>query len=338
MSMSKEMKAGEGYIVIDMGTTNTRIRYVEDGRILSSFKEKTGVRDTAISGSTAALSETLRRGTAACLADCGKEFDDLKGIVASGMITSNLGLLEVPHQEAPAGVKELCGGIREKLFPDIAPLPIAFIPGVKNHVEGGISDLDFEGMDMMRGEEVEAIGALRLSGGAGKLVYISPGSHTKFVFIDEKQRITSCGTTLAGELLWALSAETILADSIPDTLISEIDETYIRMGMEAEKKYGFTKTCFLTRIMDVFTGASPNARANFIAGAIAGCDMRAVGKELDDESCTVVIGGNDSLGMLYRCVLEHSGCAADRIRILSRETLEEASAAAAVEIYRGRFA
>ena len=66
------------------------------------------------------------------------------------MITSDMGLLEIPHVPAPASVGDLHDAMRTQTFPEIAPFPIHFIPGVRNFA--GPVDLDnFGMMDMMRG-------------------------------------------------------------------------------------------------------------------------------------------------------------------------------------------
>lgn len=65
---------------------------------------------------------------------------DVKKCVAYGMITSDMGLLEIPHVPAPASVGDLRDAMRTQTFPEIAPFPIHFIPGVRNFA--GPVDLD----------------------------------------------------------------------------------------------------------------------------------------------------------------------------------------------------
>ena len=43
-----------------------------------------------------------------------------------------VGLYELPHLIAPAGIVDFADGVREVLMEDIAPVPISFIPGLKN--------------------------------------------------------------------------------------------------------------------------------------------------------------------------------------------------------------
>lgn len=65
------------YITIDTGTTNTRVRYVEDNKILASYKDGTGVKDTAIIGSLDKLKNSMKKGIDECLESSG----DRKSVV-----------------------------------------------------------------------------------------------------------------------------------------------------------------------------------------------------------------------------------------------------------------
>ncbi|SHI87793.1 2-dehydro-3-deoxygalactonokinase [Geosporobacter subterraneus DSM 17957] len=323
-----------GYITIDTGTTNTRIRYIEKDSLLGSYQEQVGVRDTAITGSLENLKRTIKRGIAHCLANSHRELWDVEKIIAFGMITSNLGLIEIPHLEAPVGLKELKKGIVQKSFQEIVDVPIYFIPGVKNKVENS-SPGAFMSMDMMRGEETESIGALCFTQVKGERLYISPGSHTKFVFFDENHRIKKCSTTLAGELLWALASETILAHSIPKSLISSVEREYIEAGIAAVKKHGFTKTCFLVRSMDLFSDTTPNQRVNFIAGAIGYQDLKSIAQVLEEYKPTIIVGGKRMLRELYGTILEILGYDRDKIILLEDPVVEKASSIGALKILAG---
>ncbi|MFR9189595.1 MAG: 2-dehydro-3-deoxygalactonokinase [Anaerotruncus massiliensis (ex Togo et al. 2019)] len=80
-------------------------------------------------------------------------WEQVERVMASGMITADVGLVEVPHVTAPAGWEELSASLAPSLFRTSAAAD-PFIPGVKNRVSG-VSLETFEAMDIMRGE-VEA--------------------------------------------------------------------------------------------------------------------------------------------------------------------------------------
>lgn len=320
-----------GYITIDVGTTNTRIRYIENEKILAEYKNKVGVRDTAITGSLDKLKCSIKQGIIDCLKKSARQQAEVEKIIASGMITSNLGLLEIPHLQTPVGEKKLASHVVIKCFEDIVQAPIYFVPGVRNRVEN-ISIDNFDQVDMMRGEEVEALGAIHLTQTVGAVLFISPGSHTKFVFINEDKEIIKCSTTLTGEILWALTKETILASSIPKDLITTVEQDYIEQGIRIAQKHGFSKTCFLTRIMDTFVQTTGNQRANFIMGAIGYYDIKSIEEDLWNKRPHVLIGGSRVLRTVYNCILESMNYDMHKVALLEDHVVEKANAIGAIKV------
>ena len=138
-------------IAIDAGTSSTRVCLTDEKkRRLALFKSETGVRNTAIDGHNGALKQAVREGIEQVLHQSGVSLDRVRAVYAGGMITSNVGLAEIPHLTAPAGLSELAAGVRAAAVPNVCALPIHFVPGVKNDVPH--VDLTTCGnMDMMRG-------------------------------------------------------------------------------------------------------------------------------------------------------------------------------------------
>lgn len=119
------------------------------------------------------------------------------------MIPSPLGLAEVPHVPAPAGIDALAAGVLRLSMPELTPLPILLVPGVRCGPEIPTVQ-DIGAVDVMRGEEVVCMGLVQSGllprGGAA----LSVGSHWKLVEIGEGGSILGAATTLSGELLHAL--------------------------------------------------------------------------------------------------------------------------------------
>ena len=197
-------------ITLDAGTTNSRAVLWRGDKVLSEVRTPVGVRDTAITGSN----DALARGVTGCMVGvclkAGIAPEAVDVVVASGMITSSLGLKEVPHLVAPAGVDDLAAGMVSELFPGVWHKPIWFVPGVKNKA-GMVDGDDLPQMDMMRGEEVETVALQQRLGTRGACWFVLPGSHTKFVRLSKNGRIVQIVSTLAGEMMDALSRNTILA-------------------------------------------------------------------------------------------------------------------------------
>ena len=94
-------------ITIDTGTTNTRVfLFNENNEPVSSAKSEIGVRITAIDGNNDRLKAAIKGCLEDVLKQAGVTYENVKRVVASGMITSNVGLTEIPHVVAPASAED----------------------------------------------------------------------------------------------------------------------------------------------------------------------------------------------------------------------------------------
>ena len=187
----------KGYLVIDCGTTNLRVTLLgEQRKPVDAVRADGGVRHTAIDGCNDRLCRMLREAIDEILKRNGMAPGDVLRCVAYGMITSNMGLLEIPHVAAPASRDALRAAMQERTFDGIAPFPIAFIPGVRNF-GGAVTMENYSHMDMMRGEETEAIGLYRLLALNEPAIFVLPGSHNKFVSMGADGEILGCMTAIS---------------------------------------------------------------------------------------------------------------------------------------------
>lgn len=259
-------------LTIDTGTSNTRTTLWHDDVVVGRGAAPVGIRDTATSGSRAALNNAVRTTIDQALTQAGMQRDEIERVVGSGMITSSLGLCEVPHVTAPVGVMQLMQGMTAVVLEDIIPQPIWLIPGVRN-TAGDITLSNVESMDMMRGEEVEAIGLIKRLELRGPALLIMPGSHSKFVSIDADNRINGCVTTLAGEMLAVITQETSLRASLAGEFATHINPELLLAGAATVRSVGLSRACFNVRLLDRFTKYSRNDRANYLLGAVFGSDL-----------------------------------------------------------------
>ena len=245
------------YIVIDGGTTNTRINLVQNGTVTDTLKLHQGAR-SAIDGREA-LSQAISEGIKAVLAKNSLEESDIKRILASGLITSEFGLYKVDHIVAPAGVSELHLNMREVTLPNISPIPFVFVSGVKTACDS------LENADMMRGEETELMGIISETG--EDAVYVLPGSHSKIIFTDSEGRIINFHTMLTGEMTAALSQYTILKDAVRlGECVTDVE--YLVKGYRYAQKNGINEALFKTRILKNLFGATHDQAYSFFCGAV----------------------------------------------------------------------
>ena len=236
----------EYIITIDGGTTNTRcILWGSGQRRIDEERRAVGVRNTSIDGNNHKLKQAVRECIEQLLERNGVTYDQIHRIIGSGMITSDVGLVVVPWITAPAGVKELAANIAEISLPDICPIPICFIPGIKNG-EGPFDLENIEAMDIMRGEEVESVAILDKFPPGKPMLLILPGSHNKFVSVDREGKITGCLTSISGELLASITNDTIIAKSVNREFVSpeSYDREWVQKGYETATRAGLGRACF----------------------------------------------------------------------------------------------
>lgn len=280
-------------VTIDAGTTNSRVRIWRNKQKIAQASEPVGIRDTAISGNHSRLARAVGKALRRAMSGLNERYE----IVASGMITSELGLYHVPHLLAPVSFNDLVQGAVAHTLPDIASQPIWFIPGVKNRVSGLNADT-IDAMDMMRGEEVETVGLLMQHNISGPALLTLPGSHSKFVLTDERQRIISCVTTMAGELLDVFTRQTILSQSLDGRFAADLDQEYLLKGADSCRQVGLARSGFTVRLLDLFAHTSHNQRASYLLGAVFYSDLQAIKHSLAlplDPSFSIVVAGKPLL-------------------------------------------
>jgi 2-dehydro-3-deoxygalactonokinase len=283
-------------LAVDSGTTSTRAWVVDSGKVLAAASTRGGAKDVA-RGQEFELLSSVRSVCEGALGDCGRWWDDVRAVVAFGMITSELGLEEVSHLVAPADRRALVEAMRR--VDEALPAPVYLVPGVRSDGQ------NLTETDLMRGEETEVVGLLSLESVDPPLLYVSTGSHTKFVAVDARERIEWSMTTLSGELLWALHRETILSELVdPAGDIRDMDA--LEEGARVEESAGVNRALFTARLLNRIRGATPDTCSAFVHGILAGSDLRSLRTALQARSQSptrVVVGGNSALARAYRHLL-----------------------------------
>jgi 2-dehydro-3-deoxygalactonokinase len=333
-------------IALDGGTSNTRARLILDGRVVATARRTVGVRDSVLGDRSPgqSLAEAIRDVIvgAAGTGD-GPERDptapplpDL--IVASGMLSSEVGLLAVPHVFAPAGLAELAGAVVSRTLPQVWSRPIHFVPGVRTPADNGPDG--WMQADLMRGEECETLGALTelarrslIEPGEQGMVLVWPGSHTKLVQVGEHGRITRSQTTLAGELIQSVARHTLIAASLPAELPTVLDVEMTDAGGRASQKLGLARAAFLVRVASVLGTMSQDQRASFWIGAVVAHDVGHLARHsILAQPLPVWVGGRQPLRSLYARWL--AGALQRAVSPLDDEISETASALGALAIVR----
>lgn len=264
------------YITIDGGTTNTRISLIADNQIIDTLQYSVGAGKNM--ENRGILAETIKRGIAEILAKNKMKKEHVRAVLASGMLTSEYGICEIAHIEAPAGICELHRALKRMHIREITDLPIVLIPGVKT-----VGD-NFENVDMMRGEETELMGILLED--TADCVCVLPGSHSKMIRVKDG-KIIEFSTMLTGEMIAALAGHTILKDAI-DIENANLDTDYLHMGFTYCKEHGIQKTAFKVRILKNMFARSADEVYSFFMGGILCGEIQEILKENPNR---IVLGG-----------------------------------------------
>jgi 2-dehydro-3-deoxygalactonokinase len=285
--------------VIDGGTTNTRARLVVEGAIRAKAVRPVGVRDAALAAGSGLdpLAQAVAGAVAEVMRASGQERPVF--LVASGMLTSEVGLCTVPHLEAPVGLEDLARGAAMRTLEAISETPILFIPGVRT-TASAVEDDGWADADVLRGEECETVGAWTALAPDGPAALLWPGSHTKLVAVDGRGRITASVTTLAGELLSAVARHTLVAASLPSELPDEPDLDAAAEGARLAAARGLGRAAFLVRLAALSRRWGPAARAAFWMGAVVGDDVAHLrSHRLLAGDIPLWVGGRQPLRSLY---------------------------------------
>lgn len=298
------------YITIDGGTTNTRVSLVTENEVIKTVKIHAGAGSCEKNYLKNKIKETISELS---------EIKMPKRILASGMITSEMGLYNLPHIPAPAGISELHNGMCRAELPEISDVPFLFVPGVK------IYDGTLEHTDMMRGEETELIG-LSENMHCNSL-YILPGSHSKIIRTDSCGRITDFKTTLTGEMIWALSQDTILKIAV-NLSNSETNEEYLIKGYQYCRDIGLNAALFKTRILKNMFSISECEIYSFFMGAVLQAE---IGEIIKAKEGYVTIAGKQQIKNAMVSLL--GALCNKKIICVSDKTAELAPSIGAVRIY-----
>lgn len=308
-------------ITVDGGTTNTRITLAENKIAKDVIKLNIGARanmenpELFACEMKKAVSFLLERNN---LKEC-----DVEKILASGMITSEFGLINLPHILTPAGLSELHENMHEVTIPEISSVPFVFIRGVKTDGQ------TFENTDMMRGEETELMGILNPD--YRKCVYVLPGSHSKIIKVDENGKIYDFSTMLTGEMIASLSQYTILKDAV-DLKNSETDAEFLLKGYDYCRKEGVNKALFKTRILKNIYKCNENQMYSFFIGVVLCDEIQAI---INDGCETVVLGGKSQIKNAMAEIL--SKRSEKRIVSLSDDEVNNSTVCGAIRVYENKF-
>jgi 2-dehydro-3-deoxygalactonokinase len=292
------MRWSESFIAADWGTTNRRA-YLMDagGRCTAEFEDDKGIMSVPKGGFGEAVAEIRAR-----LGD--------HPLLLAGMVGSNRGWVEAPYVPCPAGLQDLATAL-------------VWLEEGRTAIVPGVSFVDPDEADVMRGEEVQLLGAFGAGIVPADSLVCHPGTHNKWARL-RGGRIERFRTVMTGEIFNLLRENSILSDLLSGPAEpGRAFEHGVRRGLADEC---LPAELFKIRARVLLGEAKAEDAASFGSGLLIGTDVRAGLREGDDGE--VVVMGRPELTQLY----------ADALRIAGRQAREvdgeQAFLAGAFEIVR----
>jgi 2-dehydro-3-deoxygalactonokinase len=292
------------FIGIDWGTTHRRATLLDaQGRVLAQQSDAEG---------TLACAGRFKESLAALLRGW-PQADASVPVVMSGMVGAAIGWQEVPYLDAATPLAQL----GRQLVPvrDAPPGRACFIvPGCRWQGADGE-------VDVMRGEEVQLLGALQLLGpGASDGLYVLPGTHSKWVELRDG-RVRWLRTYMTGELFALLREKGTLA-AMMQAGEAGADGPMFARGVADVGRFALSHSLFGARARVVTGALSPVAASAYVSGLLIGAEWKDLAQLPERPAAPIRLIGDP------RLAAHHAACArqlGEPVQVLDVEAVQLAA-------------
>lgn len=271
-------RSGDRFLAIDWGTTNRRVYVIDEGRVTAVHRDDRGVLAVGAGGFEAEV-DAMRR-------DLGEA-----PMLLAGMVGSNRGWVDAGYVPTPATFEALA----ERA---VRPREGAVIvPGV-SHIRGRRGDV-------MRGEEVQLLGAVAAGLAPKDALLCQPGTHCKWARMNDGA-IAGFVTAMTGELFALLKAHALIGGEMSGEVT---DNAAFAEGVSDSEDGDLLSALFSVRPAKLLDLRPPGEAASYVSGLLIGADARAHRRE----SGEVYLLAGPLLGALYARAIAMTGGKAHRV-------------------------
>lgn len=261
------------FLGVDWGTTNRRVFLIENGAVVSSDRDATGILSMPPGGFGVEIARLrARHGNVA--------------IVLAGMVGSNRGWVDAGYVECPATVEALANNAIE---PDNG---VWVIPGVSCN--------DGHRADVMRGEEVQLLGAVAARLAPGDALLCQPGTHCKWATM-RGGAITDFVTAMTGEMFALLKGHALIGSAMTSDVANDVA---FRQGLADAADDDLLARLFGVRPASLLGVRRDADAASYVSGLLIGSDCRT---RLLGGNAHVYLLADPVLGALYTAAIDHAG-------------------------------
>lgn len=305
MATTETDQPATALLALDWGTSSLRgARIDAQGGVLDERAFQRGIL-TVPAGGFPAVFES-------CFGDWARS--GAKACLISGMAGSKQGWLEAPYCPCPAGFTDVAAQLQwvhwdspsgDRPQPGVS-LPTAIVPGLSCEHRCDVPGLPTV-PDVMRGEEVQILGAMHLGGWRDGLC-ILPGTHSKWAWIRDG-RVTTFTSYMTGEFYALLSQQSLLARTVEAQ--APFDAEAFLLGLaRARQGHNLLHNAFGARTLSLFGRMQAGPLASYLSGLVIGeevhtQDVRAAAR--------ITLIGSQSLTTRYALAFDELGVPTHRM-------------------------
>jgi 2-dehydro-3-deoxygalactonokinase len=274
------------WIAVDWGTSNLRVwAMTADGRVLAEASSEDGMGKLTREGFEPALLRLV-----------GPWLGQRTPIHACGMVGSRQGWCEAPYRTVPCAPLDPAAQVTAPT--QDARLTVTIAPGLKQATPA----------DVMRGEETQIAGALRLMPNYDG-VFCLPGTHSKWVHVSAGE-VVSFQTFMTGELFALLSEASVLRHGMQGGgWDAAAFESGVSDAISRPERIG--ARLFALRAEGLITGLAPAAARSRLSGLLIGTELAGAKPYWLGQRVTLI--GAEKLSAAYAGALALQGVDAQRL-------------------------
>ena len=261
------------FLAIDWGTTNRRVYRIEKGLVTQKIQDARGIlslKKRDYEGELTAIRQAL---------------GDYPLLMA-GMVGAAIGWQEVPYVEAPANLDIFAHSLT------YLDERTAIVPGMTCDYQGRV--------DVMRGEEVQFLGAMQNNLTNSIDIMCQPGTHNKWAWPCPNGTITHFITAMTGEMFALLKNHSLLAGLLEGDVE---DGPAFRKGLEESHNADLLSQIFNIRAQLLRKKLNPDQAAAYTSGLLIGSDVSA--RSVKDQKVLLLADG--ILEKLYTVAISEKG-------------------------------
>ncbi|VVT15060.1 2-oxo-3-deoxygalactonate kinase [Sphingomonas sp. EC-HK361] len=263
------------FIAVDWGTTNRRAYLIEGGAVVRTERDAVGILAVPAGGFDAEVAALRARFGGAPM-------------LLAGMVGSNRGWIDAGYVPCPATLDSLAAALKP------AAEHVWIVPGV--------STIRDDRADVMRGEEVQLLGAVSAGLAPPDALLCQPGTHCKWARI-EGGALSTFTTAMTGEMFALLRDHALIGAAMcaPVTEGPAFADGVARAG-----DGDLLSALFGVRPASLLGLREDADAASYVSGLLIGSDVRAQVGAGD----TVHLLADPALGALYAAAIAQVGASA----------------------------